>query len=851
MSQAGILNIGGSGPVPPEVATEYVTDSGIAVPAINILNVLGSGGTTTSGAGNTITIHSVSTITGEFITDVSGPVVPTAGGFITVTGTNIYSDGSVPNTLTLNLQGTLNSVFIGQGSDNISISSNVGTNGQVFLGATGAKPAFATLTSSGGTITYTPGANALNLEAAGSVATTYTTQSGSATPLLHVLDIFGATAAAGTSPLVTSAATNVVTITAQRSQALAAADSTKVGLSNFSSAQFAVDANGFVTLSGGITPPTLGLVPDANTAPGTTPVVPNGSGNIIVTGSSTVAGSIPVQTNSLAANTITVQVQKTQAIVATDATKVGLAAFDSASFAVDANGFVTLSGGSGAAIEKVNVQTGTTPIVPSSGAITINGATVVAGIHPVRTDGTGANTMAVEVQISQALAATDATKIGLSNFSSAQFGVDANGFVTLTGGTTAPVLGIVPDAHTSPGTTPVIPNGSGNITLTGSTVVAGTTPIQTNSLAANTVAIQVQRSQAIAAADATKVGLSNYNSTQFAVDANGFVTSQNFTITAGTGLSGGGTITLGGSVTLSVNGSVVGETITGNSGGALSPTAGNWNILGASSAAGTSPVTTSGSVSTLTVNVQKSQALAAADATKVGLSNFNSTEFAVDANGFVTSKNFTITAGTGLSGGGTITLGGSVTLSVNGSVVGETITGDSGGALSPTAGNWNIIGGTVAAGTSPVKTAGSGSTLTINVQKSQAIAAADATKIGLCNFSSAEFAVDANGFVTLVANAFNYTNVNHAASPYTVLAADYYISVDCSAGVVTLKFPDAPTANREWIVKDRTGSASTSNISITTVTGSVTIDGQTTYTIDSNYAAINLLANTTPTYEVY
>lgn len=827
MSQAGLRTVGGSGPVPPEVATEYVTDSGIAVPAVNILNVLGSGGTTTSGSGNTITIHSVSTITGEFITDVSGPVVPTAGGLITVTGTNIYSDGSVANTLKLNLQGMTNTVFIGQGSDNISISSNVGTNGQVFLGATGAKPAFATLTSSGGTITFTPGPNSLNLEAAGSVATTYTTQSGSATPLLNVLDIFGSTAAAGTSPLVTSAASNVVTITAQRSQALGAADNTKVGLSNFdsasftvdsngfvqligtsaaieevnlqtgttpivpssgaitfngavvlagtnpvrtdgtgantmalevqisqaiastdvtkiglsnfSSSQFSVDANGFVTLVGGVTPPTLGLVPDAHTAPGTTPVVPNGSGNIIVTGSSTVAGSIPVQTDSLAANTIAVQVQKSQAIVSTDATKVGLAAFDSASFAVDANGFVTLAGGSGAAIEKVNVQTGTSPIVPSSGAITINGATVAAGTHPVRTDGTGANTLAVEVQISQAIASTDVTKIGLSNFSSAQFGVDANGFVTLAGGTTAPVLGIVPDAHTAPGTTPVVPNGSGNITLTGSTVAAGTTPIQTNSLAANTVAIQVQRSQAIASADATKIGLSN----------------------------------------------------------------------------------------------------------------FNSTEFAVDANGFVTSQNFTITAGTGLSGGGTITLGGSVTLSVNGSVVGETITGDSGGALSPTAGNWNIIGGTVAAGTSPVKTAGSASTLTINVQKSQAIAAADATKIGLCNFSSAEFAVDSNGFVTLVASAFNYTNVNHAASPYTVLAADYYISVDCSAGVVTLKFPDAPTAKREWIVKDRTGSASTSNISITTVTGSVTIDGQTTYTIDSNYAAVSILANATPTYEIF
>ena len=58
----------------------------------------------------------------------------------------------------------------------------------------------------------------------------------------------------------------------------------------------------------------------------------------------------------------------------------------------------------------------------------------------------------------------------------------------------------------------------------------------------------------------------------------------------------------------------------------------------------------------------------------------------------------TLTAGTGIS----ITNGhNSISIAVNGSVVGETITGDSGGALSPTAGNWNIVGGTVAAGTSP------------------------------------------------------------------------------------------------------------------------------------------------------
>lgn len=106
----------------------------------------------------------------------------------------------------------------------------------------------------------------------------------------------------------------------------------------------------------------------------------------------------------------------------------------------------------------------------------------------------------------------------------------------------------------------------------------------------------------------------------------------------------------------------------------------------------------------------------------------------------------TLTAGTGV----TITNGpGSITIGLNGSVVGETITGNTGGGLSPVLGNWNIFAAATASGTNPVSTAGSGNTLTVNVQRSQAIAATDATKIGLSAFDSAAFDVDANGFVQL------------------------------------------------------------------------------------------------------
>lgn len=54
-------------------------------------------------------------------------------------------------------------VLLGSGTGAVTAAA-VGTNGQVLVGSTGADPAFATLTSSGSTISYTPGAGSLNVD---------------------------------------------------------------------------------------------------------------------------------------------------------------------------------------------------------------------------------------------------------------------------------------------------------------------------------------------------------------------------------------------------------------------------------------------------------------------------------------------------------------------------------------------------------------------------------------------------------------------------------------------------------------------------------------------------------------
>lgn len=125
--------------------------------------------------------------------------------------------------------------------------------------------------------------------------------------------------------------------------------------------------------------------------------------------------------------------------------------------------WVQLAGG-GVDLESFIPDTGTSPVGPdASNQITLTGAQVAAGTigaNVIDISG-GTNTLTTRIQIAAAAATTDSDNNGVCHFNSAQFSVDANGFVALTGGGAAIDSFIV-----SSGTSPVVPDGSGQITLT-------------------------------------------------------------------------------------------------------------------------------------------------------------------------------------------------------------------------------------------------------------------------------------------------------------------------------------------------------------------------------------------------
>lgn len=168
-------------------AAEFPCNVGTANEAAGILNILGDGvAIQTSGTGNTVTISILGEVATSFHAD-SGTATPAGGVIIMAGGLNINTFASgesvafnlndnviIPGTLqvsgntTLDSNLTISSLGTGVVQTNSSglVSSSTGTNGQVLIGG-GTHPQWANITSTGGTVIITNGANSINLESTG------------------------------------------------------------------------------------------------------------------------------------------------------------------------------------------------------------------------------------------------------------------------------------------------------------------------------------------------------------------------------------------------------------------------------------------------------------------------------------------------------------------------------------------------------------------------------------------------------------------------------------------------------------------------------------------------------------
>lgn len=218
-------------------------------------------------------------------------------------------------------------------------------------------------------------------------------------------------------------------------------------------------------------------------------------------------------------NTIRVIPKFSEVNATSAAGKAGVASFLSTQFSADSNGFISLKGGSTPGILLIQGSDGINIGPDSSGIVQLTAGVVQNGVNtvPVYVKNISSNHDSVQVQFSTADAATHANNAGLSSFSSAQFDVDTNGFVTLKGGSTASVLFLQGNDGTNVG-----PDASGITYVTGSTVANATnaTPLYFKNTSSNHLTAQLQIATTVSPtpANTNSCGICCFDVNQFDVD---------------------------------------------------------------------------------------------------------------------------------------------------------------------------------------------------------------------------------------------------------------------------------------------------------------------------------------------
>jgi hypothetical protein len=339
-----VASITGSGSPPTETITG---NDGVPVPPNGVtynINLLGSnltGLNVTGNAGtNTLTIYGLpSSITqvGTTAYATNTEAAAQSSSTVALTPSNIPSMFST-HYLPSSQGGTglsspaAHSLIVTEGSSAYTVLGVAG-NGQLPIGSIGSDPVLANITSSGSTITVTNGPGTINLDVSGSVATTYITNSGNASPSGGNLDILGNYMAAGSGdPVFVTGSGHTVIVNVQLSEAAASSSGNNAGICSFSSADFSVDANGYVTFTGSGAAETL----TGNTGGAISPSA--GNINTLGTGSITIAGSGSTLTTQLTGLT-----NNSVLVGAGTATITSLATADSAVLVTSAGGIPSIS----------------------------------------------------------------------------------------------------------------------------------------------------------------------------------------------------------------------------------------------------------------------------------------------------------------------------------------------------------------------------------------------------------------------------------------------------------------------------------------------------------------------------
>jgi len=177
----GLITVTGAQVVSGTVGTNVIRSNSLSANAYTMqIQQAGSAGVSTTNLNGVAHFNSTQfTVSNGFVSLTGGGsaidsiqpnsgiiVAPNASGLVNILGSGSTTTIGTFNTLTVELTGLTNhAVLIGDGTSTIKKLA-VGTNGQVLIGSTTADPAFATITSTLGTISFTLGANSLAMDVA-------------------------------------------------------------------------------------------------------------------------------------------------------------------------------------------------------------------------------------------------------------------------------------------------------------------------------------------------------------------------------------------------------------------------------------------------------------------------------------------------------------------------------------------------------------------------------------------------------------------------------------------------------------------------------------------------------------